>query len=322
MVLIKKAILLMGPTASGKTALALQLINDYPIEIISVDSALIYRDMNTGTAKPTASELSSIPHHLIDIITPVETYSVAQFLHDANQIVRNIIARGKLPVLVGGTMMYYNALLNGISTLPESNLEIRTQLEQRIESNGLDTLYNELLATDSISAQKININDKQRIIRALEVYYISGIPLSELQQKSNINLVSDINFLPLAILPSERNILHERINQRFDNMLTSGFIEEVINLRNKYPTLTTNHTAMRCVGYSEVWQYLNGIINSNELSEKAKASTRQLAKRQITWLRSINHINLAQHAFTHNDMYNELIKQIKMEYPHITKIIV
>ncbi|MBY0378845.1 MAG: tRNA (adenosine(37)-N6)-dimethylallyltransferase MiaA [Burkholderiales bacterium] len=300
----------MGPTASGKTALALELINNYPIEIISVDSALIYKDMNIGTAKPTTSELSSVTHHLIDIITPLESYSVAQFLTATSQIIRDVIARNKSPVLVGGTMMYYNALLNGISILPEANFEIRNQLEQRIQINGLNTLYNELLLIDSSSAQRININDKQRIIRALEVYYISGIQLSELQKQNHVNLLSDISFLPLAIIPNDRSLLHERINQRSVNILSNGFIEEVAQLREIYPYLTANHTAMRCVGYSEVWQYLDGIIELEELYNKVMASTRQLAKRQITWLRSISHINLLQHSYTHDSLYNELIRQI------------
>lgn len=306
----KKAILLMGATATGKTELALRLSTKYPIELISVDSALIYTDMNIGTAKPSLQELLAVPHYLIDIITPLDSYSVAQFLNSANYLIRDIISRDKIPVLVGGTMMYYNALLNGISTLPEANLDIRKIIEERILTYGLESIHKELALADSISANKININDKQRIIRALEVYYLTNKPISQLQQETNVNLCADINFLPLAIIPNDRTILHARINNRFDNMLTSGFIDEVANLRNIYPDLTVNHPSMRSVGYYQVWQYLEGQISSELLLEMGKAATRQLAKRQLTWLRSMNIINLAKNSFDIKYMYSELERQI------------
>ncbi|MFN8770864.1 MAG: tRNA (adenosine(37)-N6)-dimethylallyltransferase MiaA [Neisseriaceae bacterium] len=308
----KKAILLMGPTATGKTELALKLSSQYPIEIISVDSALIYKDMNIGTAKPTLTELNIVQHHLIDIITPLMSYSVAQFLEDTNSILRNILQRGKIPVLVGGTMMYYNAIFNGISILPESNAEIRSLLEERATAKGLSSLYRELSDVDEVTAAKINVNDQQRIIRALEVYYITKKPMSILQQETKVNLFNDISFLPLAILPKSREVLHDRINHRFDKMLKHGFIDEVIYLRSKYAGLTVNDTSMRSVGYNQVWQYLDGQIDFDQMVDRAKAATRQLAKRQTTWLRSMNTINLANNSFDLDTLYNELEQQVNL----------
>lgn len=283
----------MGPTASGKTSLALKLATHLPIEVISVDSALIYRDMNIGTAKPTLPELQQVKHYLIDIISPLETYSVAQFLFETNLIIRDILHRNKVPVLVGGTMMYYNALINGISNLPESDSLIRNILEQKLHSKGLDALYKELQTVDFQSTLKINVNDKQRIIRALEVFYISGKPISALQKQNNQHVVKDINFLSFAIIPEDRSVLHNRINARFDKMINEGFIEEVKQLRDIYPSLKMSDNSMRCVGYKEVWQYLDKQISYNDMLEMGKAATRQLAKRQITWLRSLSAVNLA-----------------------------
>ena len=285
----------MGPTATGKTDLALQLADEYPIEIISVDSGLIYRDMNIGTAKPSIDELSKVPHHLIDIVSPLETYSVANFINDAVRLIPEIISRGRLPVLVGGTMMYYNGLLNGISKLPEADVKIRQDIEDEAKLGGWEALHSKLKEIDATAAAKISPSDKQRISRALEVYYITGKPLSKMQAESNINLAKDknIKFLPLAILPNNRQILHDRIAKRFQTMLDNGFIEEVEQLIQKYPTLNMNHSSMRSVGYYQVWQYLDGDIKSiDELYELGVAATRQLAKRQITWLRSMDIINL------------------------------
>lgn len=283
----KRAILLMGPTAAGKTAIALSLANHLPIEIISVDSALIYRGLDIGSAKPSLSELSQVPHHLIDILSPLENYSVADFLKGCNQCISDICGRGKLPVLTGGTMMYFNALINGISELPEANPEIRQQLEIDFDKNGNLFMHQRLMALDPVSAAKINPNDRQRIERALEVYYICGKPMSIMQKEKWIPGLLDCEYLSLGIMPTNRELLHQRINQRFDLMLKTGLIDEVTNLRLRYPELTDKHNSMRTVGYSQVWSYLEGIIDYEGLRMEGMAATRQLAKRQLTWLRSL-----------------------------------
>lgn len=277
----------MGPTATGKTALALRLAESYPIEIISVDSALIYRDMNIGTAKPSDAELAGVPHHLINIISPLQSYSVANFLRDTKRLVDEIIARRRLPVLVGGTMMYYNALINGISELPESDHIIRAAIEEKGERLGWDKLHAELSMIDPVAAKKIMPLDKQRITRALEVCQITQIPMTAMQQKTKIKVCGGVDFIPLAIIPQNREILHNRINIRFEKMLQDGLIDEVAGLKIKYPELTIDHTSMRCVGYYQVWQHLEQQINYTQLIEMGKAATRQLAKRQITWLKNM-----------------------------------
>ena len=287
------ALILMGPTASGKTTLAVELSQTHPIEIINVDSALIYQDMNIGTAKPSQLQQSQVKHHLIDIITPLQSYSVAKFIQDINCIIRDIIQRNKIPFLVGGTMMYFNAIINGISTLPQSNPQIRQEIETKLSTHGVEFLHKELSNIDLDASNKINPNDTQRIIRALEVYYISGQPISYLQKANNINILSDINFHKFALIPEDRTHLHNTINKRLDEMMTMGFIDEVVQLKHKYKNLTIKHNSMRCVGYHEVWQYLENELTYNELLEKAKASTRQLAKRQLTWLRQINCTNIS-----------------------------
>ena len=301
----------MGPTATGKTELALRLAKHLPIEIISVDSALIYQDMNIGSAKPSVLELSQVPHHLINILSPLETYSVAGFIKDSIRLIADIISRGRIPVLVGGTMMYYNGLLNGISKLPEADAEIRDKLFLRGSSEGWDKLHLELADIDGIAATKIMPNDRQRIIRALEVFYLTGVPISKLQQDNKTRPAGDIKFLPLAIVPSVREILHARINQRFDKMLCNGFIEEVQQLQQQYPSLTSEHAAMRSVGYYQVWQYLNGSLTYTELLESGKAATRQLAKRQITWLRSMDVINLDNGESELNQLFNKLLLECR-----------
>lgn len=283
----KRAILLMGPTAAGKTAIALGLANHLPIEIISVDSALIYRGLDIGSAKPSRAELLQVPHHLIDILSPLENYSVADFLKDCNQCISDICGRGKLPVLTGGTMMYFNALINGISELPEANPEIRQQLEIDFDKNGNLLMHQRLMALDPSSAAKINPNDRQRIERALEVYYICGKPMSIMQKEKWIPGLPDCEYLSLGIMPTNRELLHQRINQRFDSMLEMGIIDEVANLRLQYPELTDRHNSMRTVGYSQVWSYLEGVIDYESLRMEGMAATRQLAKRQLTWLRSL-----------------------------------
>ncbi len=305
-----KAVLLMGPTATGKTDLGLKLANSYPIEIISVDSALIYKDMNIGTAKPSKDELSSVPHHLIDIITPLDKYSVAEFIQTTINLIEGINNRQKIPVLIGGTMMYYNGLINGMSILPASNLEVRTKIEQMALEKGLDKLYDELITVDPTAAAKINSHDKQRISRALEVYYLTGTTISQLQSANKINQASHIEFLPISIIPNQRNILHDRIENRFLKMIADGFIEEVEDLIVKYPTLNINHQSMRSVGYFQAFKYLSGELNFTQFQEQGIFATRQLAKRQITWLRSLNTTNIANDSLNFNYLYNNLIRLI------------
>lgn len=277
-------IFLMGPTASGKTATALALFESQPVEIVSVDSAQIYRGMNIGTAKPTPDVLRRAPHHLLDILEPTETYSAAQFCKDAKRLIEEIMARDKIPLLVGGTMLYFSALAEGLSALPGSNAHLRKTLEERANKLGWANLHTELGRVDPILAERINVADTQRIQRALEVYYSTGVPMSQLQQQRGAALTERI--IKVALIPSDRARLHEHIAQRFDVMLALGLIEEVEALRGKY-ALTANHPSMKSVGYRQVWQYLEGELNTQALREKGIAATRQLAKRQLTWLRAI-----------------------------------
>lgn len=304
------AVLLMGPTATGKTNLALRLAEDLPIEIISVDSALVYTDMDIGTAKPSKLELQKVKHYLINIISPVLSYSVANFIDDSVKLIHDICARGKIPVLVGGTMMYYNALINGISKLPVADALIRAQIEEEALHYGWQELYAKLTIIDPVAAAKIKSTDKQRISRALEVYYLTSNPISVLQSESNINKADGINFLSLGIMPEDREVLHNRIAKRFSSMLENGLIEEVESLRIKYPELTMSHPSMRSVGYNQAWQYLDGQISQEELYNMGVAATRQLAKRQITWIRKINPINLAVNDLEFNTLYKSLQREI------------
>lgn len=281
------AIFLCGPTAVGKTEIALRLARQYPLEVVSVDSALIYKGMDIGTAKPSQQELLQVPHHLIDIISPLENYSVMEFINDCNKSIVEINTRGKIPILVGGTMMYYNALINGISQLPEADPDLRKQLDDDFVKYGNLGMHNKLMKLDSVTANKIAPQDKQRIQRALEVCILTNKPMSIAQEDCRLAGLINCEYHPLAIVPANRNLLHERINLRFDRMLQNGFIEEVEQLRLFYPELTPEHNSMRCVGYKHVWSYLNGELNYQELLDAGKAATRQLAKRQITWLRSM-----------------------------------
>jgi tRNA dimethylallyltransferase len=272
----------MGPTASGKTALACELVKHYPFEIISVDSAMIYRDMNIGTAKPSSQELQVAPHHLIDIKDPTESYSAAQFCTDASSLCDSIINKGKIPLLVGGTMMYFNALQKGLSVLPEANEVIRKQLEDEAAQYGWPMLYQKLTVIDPDTASRIHAHDTQRIQRALEVYYLTGTPLSALiaEEKGG----SDYHFINIVLFPQQRLWLHERIAQRFKQMLEQGFVDEARRLQEKW-SLHMNLPAMRCVGYRQVLEYLQGEYDYATLRDKGIAATRQLAKRQLTWLR-------------------------------------
>ena len=277
------ALFLIGPTASGKTALAVSLVERFPLEIISVDSALVYRDMNIGTAKPDAATLARAPHHLLDIRDPTEAYSAAAFCDDARRLMADIVARGKVPLLVGGTMLYFRALLQGLDDLPRADPALRQTLEREAAARGWPALHVELARVDPVTAARLSPNDSQRIGRALEIFQLSGKPMSALFDKAQPALPYRV--LQLALIPSDRAVLHQRIAARFDAMLAAGLLDEVKALRATY-ALTADLHAMRAVGYRQAWAYLNGEIDLGELREQGIAATRQLAKRQLTWLRS------------------------------------
>ena len=272
----------MGPTASGKTDLAIQLRQHLPVEVISVDSALIYRGMDIGTAKPSKAELALAPHRLIDICDPAESYSAANFRTDALREMQEISAQGKIPLLVGGTMLYYKALLEGLSPLPSADEKVRSEIEAKATLIGWAGLHQELSKIDPISAQRINPNDSQRINRALEVFYLTGKTLTELTAQKGEALPYDI--LQFAIAPEQREVLHLRIEQRFHKMIELGFQQEVEKLYRR-PDLNENLPSIRCVGYRQMWEYLRGDYDHDEMVFRGICATRQLAKRQITWLR-------------------------------------
>jgi tRNA dimethylallyltransferase len=273
---------LMGPTASGKTALACELVQQFPLEIISVDSAMIYRGMDIGTAKPDAQTLAKAPHHLIDILDPIESYSAAQFCSDVNALCETIRKTGKYPLLVGGTMMYFRALQQGLSLLPPSNVDVRKSLQNKAEVQGWEYMHQSLTQIDPKSALRIHPNDTQRILRALEVYELSRKPLSDFLDEEIEN--PPRQFINLLLMPKDRKWLHHRIALRFKQMLQEGFIEEVTHLVQQW-SLTAMHPSMRSVGYRQVLAYLNGEYEYAVLEDKGIAATRQLAKRQLTWLR-------------------------------------
>lgn len=273
---------LMGPTASGKTDLAIRLATECNCEIISVDSALIYKDMDIGTAKPTQQELQQAPHALVDIIDPLETYSAGDFRDDAVRLMHDIVARGKTPLLVGGTMLYYKALVDGLSPLPSADAKIRAEIEREVEEFGWQWLHDQLTEIDPISAQRIHVNDPQRLSRAIEVYRISGKNMTELTETKSEPL--PFNFKQFAIAPTEKKVLHERIELRFKLMLEAGFEQEVERLRDR-GDLHLDLPSMRCVGYRQMWEYLDGKMDHEEMIFRGVVATRQLAKRQMTWLR-------------------------------------
>lgn len=282
------AIFLMGPTASGKTALAIELRKHLPVEIISVDSALIYRGMDIGTAKPTAEELSQAPHRLIDILDPSLPYSAADFRRDALKVMSEITAQGKIPLLVGGTMLYFKALLEGLSPLPSADASVRAQIEQIAQEHGWSEVHRQLAEVDPVAAARIHPNDPQRLSRALEVYLISGQTLTEMTQTAGEEL--PYNVFQFAIAPQDRKILHERIEQRFHLMINAGFEKEVRALYQR-GDLHVDLPAIRCVGYRQMWSYLDGEISHDEMIYRGICATRQLAKRQITWLRSWENVH-------------------------------
>ncbi len=277
------ALLLLGPTASGKTASALALARALPVEIISVDSALVYRDMDIGTAKPTADERAACPHHLIDIISPEDSYSAARFRADAARLMHEIGARGHIPLLAGGTMLYFKALRDGLSDLPAADAALRRAIDEEATTRGWPALHAELARLDPEAAARLEPGDAQRIQRALEIVRVTGRPLAESYARKEDDALP-CRLLPIALAPSDRSVLHARIAERFDAMLRAGFVDEVRRLRARY-RLDPAMPSMRCVGYRQAWEYLDGEIGYDEFRFRGIAATRQLAKRQLTWQR-------------------------------------
>ena len=280
------AIFLMGPTASGKSALAMELVQRLPCDIISVDSALVYRGMDIGTAKPTAAELALAPHRLIDLLDPAQAYSAADFCRDALREMAAITAAGRIPLLVGGTMLYYKALLDGLSPLPEADPQIRAQIEAEAQALGWAVLHQQLLQIDPVAGARIHPNDPQRLSRALEVFRITGKTMTELTQQSGSEL--PYRTLQYAIAPTDRALLRQRIAERFDAMLEQGFEAEVRQLFER-GDLSPDLPSIRCVGYRQMWDYLAGVIDYGEMRYRGTVATNQLAKRQLTWLRGWSH---------------------------------
>ncbi len=281
------AIFIMGPTASGKTGLAVELYQHLPVELISVDSALVFKDMDIGTAKPVASILARAPHHLIDLIPPTEVYSAATFRNDALKLMAEITARGKVPLLVGGTMLYFKALQGGLSQLPEADPNVRQKLDAQAAQIGWPAMHDKLAEIDPETAARLEPADAQRVQRALEVYEISGKTMTELHQSSMSDKLP-YQLLKIALIPSDRSVLHDRIAIRFDDMLKQGFVDEVKRLLLKYPSLNADMPSMRCVGYRQALEHLAGNYDVAELRDRGIFATRQLAKRQLTWLRGMD----------------------------------
>lgn len=307
------AIFIMGPTASGKTALACALYDELPCELISVDSALVYKDMNIGTAKPTAEELAQYPHHLIDIRDPSQPYSAADFREDVLQIMAEVTARGKIPVLVGGTMLYFKFLLEGAADLPEADEAVRKQIEEEAAEKGWPAIHEQLAKVDPESAARLNPNDPQRVQRALEVYRVTGKTLTEhwaQQQQKSI----PYQVIQFAICPKERKTLHERIELRFGQMLKEGFVDEVRALYQR-GDLHENLPAIRAVGYRQVWEYLDGQLSYDDMIFKGVVATRQLAKRQVTWLRSWQNLNWLESEDP--DLVKTALSILKLEVPSL-----
>jgi tRNA dimethylallyltransferase len=279
---------LLGPTASGKTAAALALAARRPVEIISVDSALVYREMDIGTAKPTAEERAVAPHHLIDIVDPTDAYSAAQFRADTLRLTGEIHARGRLPLLVGGTMLYYKALTQGLNDLPAADPDVRATLDADAAREGWPALHERLATVDPVTAARLAPNDSQRIQRALEVFMLTGQAMSAwlAAPARQDDAAAAWRFVPIALEPSDRSVLHARIEQRFDAMLAGGFVDEVVKLRER-GDLRPEMPSMRCVGYRQVWEYLDGAVDYPTMRDKGIFATRQLCKRQLTWLRSM-----------------------------------
>jgi tRNA dimethylallyltransferase len=281
--LTRTAYILLGPTASGKSALASALSKEVPLEVVSVDSAQVYRGMDIGTAKPDAAERASVPHHLIDLVDPDESYSTGRWREDAIRTVNAIFVRNKIPLLTGGTMLYYRALVGGLDALPAADTRVRSEIDAEGARQGWPALHAQLAKIDPKTAQRVKPNDSQRIQRALEVWRIAGKPLSELHGVSANALPFKVR--AFGLVPSDRSLLHRRIEERFDAMLEAGIVEELEKLKAAF-TLSPALPSMRCVGYRQAWDYLEGKIGKAEMRERSIAATRQLAKRQLTWLRS------------------------------------
>jgi tRNA dimethylallyltransferase len=299
------ALALVGPTACGKSALAMQLAEHLPLEIISLDSAQVFRGMNVGTAKPRAAERAQVPHHLLDIIDPTESYSAARFRSDALRLMNEIRARGRLPLLVGGTMLYLKALREGLSDLPQADATLRAELDADAAQLGWSAMHARLAQLDPITAARLQPGDSQRIQRALEICLVSGEPMSMLLARSANPLGADpdaneaqkaqeaqaaVSLRVLALEPSDRAVLHQAIARRFDRMLQDGLVEELRALRLAHPALHAGLPSMRCVGYRQAWQFLDGELSADELALRGLYATRQLAKRQLTWLRSMRDV--------------------------------
>jgi len=299
-------IFIMGPTAAGKTDLAVACVEQFGCELISVDSALVYRDMNIGTAKPDAETLARAPHKLINIIDPAEAYSAANFREDALAEIKSTLSRGKTPVLVGGTMLYYKALQEGLSELPAADASVREQLEADAAQFGWQAMHDRLAKIDALAAQRIHPNDPQRIQRALEVFEISGITLTEYWQQQTANSLP-YNVVKIAFFPEDRAFLRERIATRFLQMLELGFIAEVEALRSR-GDLNLELPSMRCVGYRQVWEHLDGLMDYAEMTERGIIATRQLAKRQMTWLRKESNCNFFD---IEPLIYHKILKNLK-----------
>ena len=300
------AVFIMGPTASGKTDLAVECIKQLKGDIISVDSALVYQQMNIGTAKPDAAVLQAAPHRLIDIIDPANSYSAENFRRDALNEMADIVSQGRTPILVGGTMLYYKALQEGLSKMPAANPQVRALLEQEALEKGWQHMHQRLSQVDAESAQRIHPNDPQRIQRALEVYEVTGEAMSvywRKQKKDRLNY----NVIKIALMPEDREVLRQRIAQRFELMIKQGFMDEVRNLRLR-GDLKADMPSMRCVGYRQMWQHLEGELDYESMQEKAINATRQLAKRQMTWLRKEQNCN-----FFDIDVkkHSEIVKNLK-----------
>ena len=292
------AVLLLGPTASGKSVLAFRLAQRVGGEIVSVDSAQIYRGMDIGTAKPDTATRASVAHHLIDIVDPTDAYSAARFVQDAANAIAEIRARKRVPIIAGGTMLYFKALTEGLSALPQADPSIRARIDARARDDGWPALHAELARIDPVTAARLARNDAQRIQRALEVWRLTGRPLSALQGVAQAALPFTLK--AFALIPPDREALNQRIAERFDAMLEDGLVDEVRQLRNHY-RLTPGMPSMRAVGYRQVWQFLEDEISEPELRSQAVAATRQLAKRQLTWLRSFRELEPAErlaHAFS------------------------
>ena len=280
-----KAIIIRGPTASGKTDLSLRLAENLPVEIISVDSVMVYKGLDIGSAKPAKEILDKYPHHLIDICDPGDKYSAGKFVEDAQQKIRDIQAHNRIPVLVGGTMMYYKVLQDGLNELPKANDEIRNQIDQEAKDQGWPAMHRKLKGIDPEAAKKIKPNDRQRIQRAIEVYMISGTTISELKKKDSGN--HEFEFLAFSLMPADREVLYQNINLRFDSMIEVGLLDEVISLLDD-DLVSVNSHSMQSIGYKEMLDHISGKISLDEAVDAAKMSSRRYAKRQITWLRSMD----------------------------------